>query len=513
MSRWIKIGGLLAIVVIGGAVVMLFIRWPFGRDKIVEALQETFSSTVELKAFHGTYFTPGCVAEGVILRRNGDQDGSPIATIEKLTIQGAYWEFLVAPKRLRRVRVEGLRIFVATGGEGKGNAARPAGSGKRSGLVIDEIIADGTVLQVASGEPASGEHASGEYGKKPLEFDIHKLTLNSVADDRAMSFHAELLNAEPPGEIRTDGQFGPLRPQNLGQTLVSGSYVFERANLGIFAGIGGTLSSTGKFNGVLERIEVEGSTDAPDFKVTRGDHAVDLRTQFRAIVNGMNGDVSLQSVQAQFEQTSLVTQGEVAKKEGSEGKTVSMGSTELHGRIQDWLRLLAKADRPALIGAMNFTTQIRVPPGKQGFIKRVSMQGDFRIDAASFVQPSTQGKVDGLSHLAEGEKPADDTASVVENLKGHVALNDAIATFSNLSFSVPGALAHVHGTYGLLTEHIDLHGTLQVDNKLSKGSKGIKSVLLKSVEPFLKKKNAGEIVPIRIGGTFSHPSYGLDVAP
>jgi hypothetical protein len=54
---------------------------------------------------------------------------------------------------------------------------------------------------------------------------------------------------------------------------------------------------------------------------------------------------------------------------------------------------------------------------------------------------------------------------------------------------------------------------LQLNNKLSKGSTGVKSVLLKSVEPLFKKKNAGEIVPIKIGGTFSHASYGLDVAP
>jgi hypothetical protein len=66
---------------------------------------------------------------------------------------------------------------------------------------------------------------------------------------------------------------------------------------------------------------------------------------------------------------------------------------------------------------------------------------------------------------------------------------------------------------GLLTDQINLHGTLQVDNKLSKGSTGVKSVLLKSLEPLLKKKNAGEIVPIRIGGSFGHPSYGVDVIP
>jgi hypothetical protein len=502
VSRWSKIGVVLAIGVIGGAAVFLLIRWPFKRDTIVKALQEKFSSTVDVKAFHGTYFTPGCIVEGMTFRRNSDGDAPPIATIEKLTIQGSYWEFFVTPKRIRRVRVEGLHVFVSPGSERIGNAARPADRPGQSALIIGEIIADGAVVEFAFGEP----------GKEPLKFEIHKLTLNSVADNRPMSFHAALLNPKPPGEILTDGQFGPLRPQNVGQILLSGSYAFQRADLGIFPGIGGTLSSTGKFNGMLERIAIEGSTDTPDFKVTRSDHAVDLRTQFHAIVNGMDGDVSLQSVHAQFERTSIESAGEVAKA-GSEGKAVSLGSTEPQGRIQDWLRLLAKADPPALTGAMNFRAQVLVPPGKRDFIKRVNLQGDFGIDAASFVRSTTQEKVDDLSRLAQGEKENDDPASVVENLKGHVVLNDAIATFSSLSFSVPGALARVHGTYGVLTQRVDLHGTLQVDNKLSKGSKGIKSFLLKSVEPFLKKKNAGEIVPIKIGGTFSHPSYGLDVVP
>ena len=501
-SRWIKVGGILALVVIGGAVVVVAKRWPFTRDTIVRTLQERFSSTVEVQTFHATYFTPGCIAEGVIFRRNPDRNAPPIATIERLTIQGSYLGFFRIPKHILRVTLEGLHIFVSPGSEESGNEARPANSPQQVVLILDQIIADGTVVEFASGEP----------GTESLKFEVHNLTLNSVADDRPMSFHAALLNAKPPGEILTDGQFGPLRPQDIGHTIVSGSYVFQRADLGVFSGIGGTLSSTGKFNGMLERIEVEGSSDAPDFQVTRSGHAVDLKTQFHAIVNGMDGDVALQSVQAQFGRTSLVSQGEVAKKAAAEGKTVSLGATELQGRIQDWFHLLSKADRPALTGAMNFSAQVRVPPGKRGFIKRVNLQGDFGIDA-SFMRSTTQKKVDNLSQLAEGEKQNDDPASVVENLKGHVVLEDAIATLSDLSFSIPGALAHVHGTYGLLTERIDLHGTLQVDNKLSRGSKGVKSVLLKSVEPFFKKKNAGEIVPIKIGGTFSHPSYGLDVTP
>jgi hypothetical protein len=505
VSRSIKIGTMLGLAVIGGAAVLLLSRWPFTRDVVLRALQKKFSSTVEVKAFHGTYFPPGCIAEGVTFRRNSDRDDPPIATIEKLTIQGAYWEFFRIPKRVRHVKIEGLRMFVSSGSERIENAARP-GSPEQSGLIVDQIIADGAVL----------EFSSGQSGKEPLKFEIHKLTLNSVADDRPLSFHAVLLNAKPPGEIRTDGEFGPVQPQDMGQTRLSGSYDFERADLGGLSGIGGTLASTGKFNGVLEHIEIEGNTDVPDFKVTTSDHAVHLKTQFHGFVNGLDGEVSLSSVQAEFEQTSLVSQVEVAKKaapEGVGGKTISLATTELQGQIQDWLRLLAKSEHPALTGGMNFRTQVLVPPGKRPFIERVQLQGDFGIGAASFARSTTQEKVDNLSQLAQGEKKNDDPASVVENLKGHVVLNHAIATFSDLSFSVPGALAHLHGTYDVLTEQVNLHGTLQLDHKLSKGSKGVKSVLLKSVEPLFKKKNAGEIVPIKIGGTFIHPSYGLDVTP
>jgi hypothetical protein len=303
-------------------------------------------------------------------------------------------------------------------------------SPKQSALIIDQIIADGAIV----------EFASSQSGKEPLKFEIHKLTLNSVADDRPMSFHAALLNPKPPGEIRTDGQLGPLQPQDVGQTRLSGSYDFQRADLGGFSGIAGTLASTGKFNGVLEHIEIEGSTDTPDFQVTRSHHAVHLKTQFQGSVNGMDGDVSLQSVHAQLEQTSVVSHIEVAKKAASEGKTVSLGATELRGRIQDWLRLLSKTDPPAFTGEMNFRAQVLVPPGKRSFIERVNLQGDFGIDAASFVRSTTQEKVDNLSQLAQGERKNDDPASVVENLKGHVVMNHAIATFSDLSFSVPERL-------------------------------------------------------------------------
>jgi hypothetical protein len=39
---------------------------------------------------------------------------------------------------------------------------------------------------------------------------------------------------------------------------------------------------------------------------------------------------------------------------------------------------------------------------------------------------------------------------------------------------------------------------------------GWKSLLLKPVDPFFAKNGAGTFVPIKIGGSASHPAIGLD---
>jgi hypothetical protein len=69
----------------------------------------------------------------------------------------------------------------------------------------------------------------------------------------------------------------------------------------------------------------------------------------------------------------------------------------------------------------------------------------------------------------------------------------------------------VHGTYSLITHRIDLHGQLRVDTKISNTTSGTKAMLLKMMDPFFKKKRKGEVLPVRISGTYEHPSFGLDL--
>jgi len=507
-SRWIKIGAGVVVAVLVIAAVTIGSHWPFTRDDVVQALEQTFASSVEVQSFHVTYFVPGCVMEGVTFRRNLDGRAPAIATAAKLTIRGSYAGFFMVPRRISRVKVEGLRVFVSPESERLGNQALPPAATDQTNVVIGEITADGAIV----------EFSSGEKGALPAKFEIHKLTLNGAGEDRAMAFHAALKIPTPPGEVRADGQFGPLKRDDVGQTAASGEYSFDHADLGAFPAIAGTLSSTGKFGGVLSRLNVQGKTEVPDFAVDRSGHPVDLKTQFAATVDGMNGDVALNSVTVAFGKTALFVRGDVSGKSGAhasdDGKTVSLAGAQQKGTIQDWMKLVAKAEHPAMAGAMNFRVQVRVPPGDASFIQRVNLTGDFTIGSADFTKAATQQAVDKLSQVAVGDKPNDDPDAVEETMQGHVEMKNAVANFSDLYFYVPGVKVHVHGTYGILTEKIDLHGHLRVDHKLSKGSSGLKGAFLRVAEQFFrtsKKVQHAEIVPIKIGGTFGEPTYGLDL--
>src|SRR3984957_4578714 len=501
LKRWILVVLGVFVVAIAIGATVLAMHWPFTQASVVAGLQQKFGSHVEVKSFHSNFFPPRCVAESVTIRRNTQPGVTPIATVTRLTIEGSYPGFFAVPKRISHVTVEGLHVFASPTSEKAGPSAPPAQGGDQTKIEIGDITADNSVV----------EFSSGAAGAKPMRFEVHKLTLNDAGDGQPMAFPAELSNPLPPGEIRAEGEFGPLDTSKPEEAPASGSYTFERANLGVFPGIGGTLYSTGKFEGKLNQLEVAGMTDTPDFNVSPNPHTVHLRTQFHAVVNGWNGDVSLKNVKAQMGSSTVLARGEIASKEGSDGKTVSLTGVENDGSIKDWLELLAHNHHPKMIGTMKFRAIVYVPPGQRDFINRLNLRGDFEIGQADFTKPATQEKVNNLSRIAQGQKSDDNPESVFENMRGHVEMENEVANVSDLYFGIPGALAHIHGTYGVESDKIDLHGNLRVDQKLSKGTGGVKSIFLKVIEPMMKKKKAGEILPVKITGTMREPSYGLDV--
>ncbi|MDP9161432.1 MAG: AsmA-like C-terminal region-containing protein, partial [Acidobacteriota bacterium] len=320
------------------------------------------------------------------------------------------------------------------------------------------------------------------------------------------------------------GQFGPLNLVDPSQTAFSGDYTFRDADLGAFHGIAGKLFSQGKFKGTLGHIDIQGNTDTPAFEVTESHHAVHLGTQFQAYVNGENGDTFLNNVQSRIGKTMVYWRGKVAGTKGKPGKITSLEMSAQNGRIEDLLRMFVTADRPPMQGAISFKGTTLLPPGTLPFLKRIEIDGAFGIDAGRFTKPETQEGVNKLSEnsesdevikaekkAGEGKEKDSDAPLALSDIKGSVVVRNAVATFTKLSFSIPGASAEMHGTYNLISQNVDLHGELHMDSELSKTTHGFKSLLMKPLDPFFKKKHGSQI-PVKVGGTFKHPTFGLELA-
>ena len=494
-TRWRGKAGLV-VVVLGVLVAVLAtlcsLYWPFRQDKIIRRLEDAGDSRVLVRAFHQNYFPhPGCVLEGLAFVRGSDS-AHPVITIQRLTIEGSYLGMLA--HHVSRMIAEGMRVSIPAVDNGQGFHSKP------SNVTIGEIVAKNAVLEFARAG-----------GKEPLRFDVHEITLRDVSWSGPFRYSVKMRNPTPPGEIIASGEFGVWNDANPGETPVSGEYKFDTADLSIYGGIAGTLSSTGKFAGKLKHIDIQGKTDAPDFEVEHSGHKVDLRTDFNAHVDGTNGDTFLKRVDAYFRQTHLVAEGNVAKASGHGRKVAQINVSSSDGRIEDLLWLFVHGDRPAMSGALDMQAKVEIPPGPRPFLEKVTLDGQFGVVQGQFPNPRTQQQVDKLSAGARGDKK-EDVETVLTGLAGQVALSDGVAHFSDLTFGVPGAAARLRGTYSLLNHRIDLRGQMKVDTAVANTTTGIKSLLMKVMSPFFKKrKRGGQILPVKIAGTFEKPTFGLDL--
>jgi AsmA-like C-terminal region len=481
--------------------------FPYSKRDVTESLRESLPSTLEIDHFRTIYFPhPGCIVEGLTFRSNSSEPGSPpLVTVQKLTIVGSYAELLVRPHHIARIVLEGLRVQIPQlGHDGF------SGGSSITKITVGEVIANGAAIEIARAD-----------SRPPLRFDIHELSMASVGAKQALSYRVEIQNPEPPGEIKSNGYFGPFNSQNPNQTPLSGTYSFDRANLGTFKGIAGILGSQGKFSGNLAHLEVQGATDIPDFEVVRSGHAARLSTRFQAAVDATNGNVTLDSVKASYVKTEIAAQGSVAKKDDYHAKFTALDFSVPEGRIQDMLQLFVRETPSPLSGVTSFQAHVTVPPEGKPFLKEVTLDGDFGIGGGHFEKPATQAKVDDLSAAARGDKKAQQVQqqnantpqeNVISYLRGHVALRNGVATFTHLSFKVPGADVQMNGTYNLLSEAVNFHGTLKMDATLSQSTNGIKSFFAKIIGPFVNKKH-GSVVPVVMSGTYAHPHFGLDLNP
>ena len=429
---------------------------------------------------------------GLTLTRNGADQRLPFIRVERFHASGSLLGVL--KRSIDLVEIEGFQIDVARGRRPEGPVMREA-----KDLEIAEIRATNGLLRILPDDPE----------KLPLNFDLDTITFDDFSFDHAGRYSALLTNPRPQGLIRSSGWFGPWNTFEPRSTPLSGDYEFTQARLGTIKGIGGTLTSTGSFGGVLEHITVKGTTATPDFQLELSKQPMNLDTRFVAVVDGTTGDTTLEEVDATLGRSHIVARGSIAGTRGAKGRTISL-DVSADGRFEDFLRLAVKGPKPVMRGGIDLKTALVIPPGDVDVVQKLQLRGAFKIRRGQFTSDTVQDKVDELSRRGRGEPENENVSDVLADFGGSFALRNGQLDLPKFQFAVEGAKVALGGNYLLPTQRLDFAGSLILDAPLSKTTTGFKSLLLKVVDPLFRKDGAGAVLPIVVSGTVDQPSFGID---
>jgi len=509
-GRWHWIVGIATLFVVAAiaAGIVISRAEPILRARVIETLSARFKSRVELDGFHVS-LRQGLQVSGEGLKIFGQADPNnhvpgiqPLIAVAEFRFRTGISGLFRSPTHVDTVYLKGLQLNLPPR-EQRDQMESVGTKNQKIKIVVDKFVSDGAQLIINTLKP----------GKLPLEFDIASLKMTRIGPNAPMHFEADLTNPKPVGHILSSGTFGPWQAENPRTTPVSGTYSFRDADLGTIKGIGGILSSTGKYEGTLENIVVDGSTDTPDFRISISGRAVPLHTDFHAIVDGTSGDTYLQPVNGKILDTPLVAKGSVVRVANPKGHHVELDVVIETGKIDDLLKLAVRTDPPVMTGFVHLKTNLDLPPGDPDVSDRLKLAGQFDVSQVHFTNDKTQGKIDALSMRSQGKpKLAQDQVpdNIHSDLKGTFRLGNGVLSFSQLRFQVPGTQVDLTGKYSLDGNQFDFHGKARLDAKLSHMVTGWKAILLKPVDPFFSKNGAGTELPVKVTGTKSEPHFGMD---
>jgi hypothetical protein len=478
------VAGVIVLLLVVG-IVVLHHFWPFTEAAVRRELGKAASANVSLGSFHSTYFPIGSVAENVIFQRSGIS--TPFITVQRLTIQSNIVALLRHHVTLMRAEV--AHVNWQKSDKNSDPSSRPT--------IIDRLEAKNSILEIPRESPDG-----------PVLFIFHTFEVTNLRGPGQSSFASELENPLPKGMLRVSGHFGPWNNSSPKKTELDGSYSLDRADLSVFHSIGGLVSSKGHFSGTLDNLDVQGQTSTPELTVTSTHHGLPLTTHFVANVNGATADVTLDRVKAQFGKDDLDAHGGITRQQ--DGQRVADLEIQCdHGRIEDTFYPFIHSPSAALTGDVKFHMHVTIPPGKEKFVKKLGLTSTFQIQDARFTHPETQMR---LSKIAEAPDQQHADTLAPANFQGQVSVKNGIASFSRLNLQDQDAAAAFRGDFSLVDQRVNMRGQLKTAASLAKATQGIKSVFAKVIEPFFKKRPHDTVVPVKIGGTYSHPQFGLDLS-
>ena len=510
--RWALLGIILCLFLAAGAVAVRLVidrAEPILRARVIQSLSNRFQGRVELKSL-GVSVVKGLEVYGSGLKVFGASDPNPYEAGVQPLISIREFHFHTGIRNLFRtvvhvdtVYVKGMELNIPPKESRRAFTSEMKSQTRKISVIVDKFVCQDTDLLINNSNPE----------KAPLEFAISDLKMKDIGAGLPMHFDATLVNPKPVGNIHSTGLFGPFHEDDPRETPVQGDYSFSNADLGTLKGIGGILSSTGKYEGTLSEIVVNGETDTPDFQIARSGHPMPLHTEFHAIVDGTSGDTDLAPVKATLLHSSFTATGSVTRMRNQPGHDIELDVVVEHAQIQDLLRLGVRTDPPVMTGPVQMHTRLSLVPGDADVADRLKLAGNFDVSDGYFTNGKVQSRLDSLSLRTQGkmkEAQKNEAEKVPTDLRGVFTLKGGLLSFSLLHFMIPGTHVDLTGDYSLDGRTFDFHGTARLEAKLSQMTTGWKSLLLKPVDRFFSKDGAGTEVPVRITGTESEPHFGLD---
>jgi hypothetical protein len=513
--RWLVWpGAVLVLLVVAGVVT---VQWglrqiePRLRQKVVETLSARFHSPVELDRL-SVSMRNGVIVSGGGLRilylagptkPDARPNAPPMLMVDSFEFGTGWRELLRPTTRVVSVKVHGLQVNIPPKDE-RGMPNDPKRKGQPVlGIAVDRIECTDAKVVIETNKP----------DKKPLEFAIGRLVLTDVGAMKPLNYDAVLVNPKPVGDVHSMGHFGPWQNDNPRDTPLDGSYEFTHADLSTIHGIGGILSSNGKFGGTLGNISVGGVTDTPDFRLDVSDHGLPLHTEFQAVVDGTTGDTWLDAVKARVGRSELTASGAVTRSIAVPGHNTDLNVVMERGRIEDMLVLAMKSKPPLMRGALALKLHLVLPPGPVSASRKMRLDGTFAIHDAFLNDAKMQKQLDAMSERAKGRPKLANVreAEVVgSSVGGRFSQADSVIDVSQLNFVMPGARALMDGQVHLVGSTFEFRGKVRTEATASQMTTGWKSLLLGPFDKLLKKNGAGAELPIKLTGTRSTYDLRLD---
>ncbi len=292
--------------------------------RAVQMLRGQFASEVRFQYFEVS-FSPRAhvVVRGVSI---GNDSAHPLIQAASADASCGW-----LPWHIRTLVLDGLSVQIPTVGSAAVAARKPALT-----VSIDEI---------------TSEHAHVEI-LPSLHFELAHVRVENFNANHAAGFSAIVVNPQPRADIQASGRLGPWNADDPSRTTLQGTFSISHCDLATLPGWKGILTSQGRFQGVLRRIQISGEASASQFSLSASGHPEPLHASFQATVDASDGSASVDQINGVLQSSSFSASGVVHNVQDDRRREIALDISMPQGRLEDVVPMAVKSNVSPVTGAL-----------------------------------------------------------------------------------------------------------------------------------------------------------------